>query len=174
MTKINKKSNNTESLSSQDTNSSGMSVNDHIRRITKLEEQIRLRRNGRSDLEFVNRIENRIDPTSNAILPNGTLFLSTKPYKVNNNHNPYSKKGKTQKSHNTKIRRNPFTLKRRKKLNKENINSSRRSGSISKRSKSRSVSLSSPKKQQSRKISSRKESKTKTKRKILGNLSNLQ
>ena len=171
MTKIDKNANITNPLSTQDTNSSDMSIDDQVRRVIRLEEQRRLRRNGRSDLEFVNRIENRIDPTSNAILPNGTLFLSSRPYKVNNNRNPYSKKSRTKKNPNTKIRRNPFTRKRINKLNKENINSSRRSGSRS-RSKSRSTSLSSPVKQQSRKTSSRKGSKTK--RKILGNLTSLQ
>ena len=168
MTKIDKNANITNPLSTQDTNSSDMSIDDQVRRVIRLEKQRRLRRNGRSDLEFVNRIENRIDPTSNAILPNGSLFLSTRAYKVNNNRNPYAKRGKTQKKPNTNIRRNPFTRKRNKKLNKENINSSR----YRSKSKSRSISLSSPKKQQSRKISSRKASKTK--RKILGNLTSLQ
>lgn len=166
MNKINKNSNITNPLSTQDTTSSDIGIDDHVRRVIRLEKQRRLRRNGRSDLEFVNRIENRIDHTSNAILPNGSLFLSTRAYKVNNN--PYSKRGKTQKKPNTNIRRNPFTRKRKKKLNKENINSSR----YRSKSKSRSISLSSPKKQQSRKISSRKASKTK--RKILGNLTNIQ
>ena len=153
------KNDTTQSLSSQNTNNSDIGVNDQIRRVIRGEEQKRLRRNGRSELEFVNSISQRLDPKSNAILPNGSLYLHIEPTESKPRRVPRNTR---------KIRSNPFKGSRRKNSSKHKRSRSRSQS----RSQSRSRVSISPSKQNTRKLTNSRN--VKSKRKILGNVTNLQ